>query len=58
MNAEPENALPGGLNVRKMINLEKVITNSKINTTENIQRKSLGIRCKKSMNNYFISEQI
>jgi hypothetical protein len=58
INAEPEKALPGGLNFQKMIRRDNVITTSKIKTTENIQRSSLGIRCKKSMNNYLINYQI
>ncbi len=55
INAEPEKDLPGGLNFQKMIRRERVITISKIKTTENIQRSSLGIRCKKSMNKYLIN---
>jgi hypothetical protein len=55
MKAEPEKALPGGLNFQKIIRRERVITISKIKTTENIQRSSLGIRCKKSMNKYLIN---
>ena len=54
MNAEPENALPGGLNFQKMISREMVITSNRIKTTENIQRSNLGIRCKNSMNNYLM----
>ena len=58
IKAEPENALPGGLNDQKITNLEMDITNSKIKTTEKIQRSSLGIRCKNSMNNYLMRVQI
>jgi hypothetical protein len=58
IKAEPENALPGGLNFQKMISREMVNTKSKIKTTENIQRNSFGIRCKKSIEELFIREQI
>lgn len=49
MKAEPENALPGGLNFQKMIRREAPMTIRKINNTEKIQRNSFGIRCKNSM---------
>lgn len=58
INADPENALPGGLNFQKIISLEMVIKIIRMITTENIQRKSFGILCKKSMNNYLFTEQI
>lgn len=58
IKADPENALPGGLNDQKIINLAKVITASKIKTTENIQRSSLGILCKNNMHNNLIEIKI
>jgi hypothetical protein len=58
INADPEKALPGGLNDQKIIKREMVITASNTNTTEKIHRNSFGTRCKNSMNNYLMSEQI
>lgn len=49
INAEPDNAFPGGLNFQKTKNLEMVIMISKNKTTEKIQRNSLGILCKNNM---------
>ncbi len=55
-NAGNEKPLPGGLNLKKMMNRETVITSKKIKTTENIQRKSFGTFCIASMKNYLTIE--
>jgi len=52
MNAEPEKALPGGLNFQNMISREMVSTISNSNTTEKIHLNNLGIRSKNNMHNY------